>query len=108
MSTGKVREFDEGLLERIRAVVKPGDQIPTLTSKRPNRIVSIGTEGIEVETLRTEDLGSGAQLVPAWMISIAWEHLRRHGQLSQQHLLNELGVKRSAFVFALFAQFRDV
>ncbi len=42
------------------------------------------------------------------MISIAGEHLRRQGQLSQQHLLNVLGVKRSAFVFALLAQFRDV
>jgi hypothetical protein len=45
MFTGKVREFDEALLERICSVVKPGDQIPTLTSKRPNRIVSIDTEG---------------------------------------------------------------
>jgi hypothetical protein len=42
------------------------------------------------------------------MISIAWEYLRRNGQLGQQQLLNELGVKRSAFVFALLAQFRDV
>lgn len=101
-------ELDDELLERILAVVAPGDEIYTLTSKRPNKIVSISQVGVEVQTLRSEDRGSGPQLVPAWMIAIAWTHLRRHGQLAQDHLLNELNVKRSAFVCALVAQFRDV
>ena len=53
-------------------------------------------------------LGSGPQLVPAWMIAAAWDRLRDKGELSQQELLNELNVKRSAFVCALVAKFPDV
>jgi hypothetical protein len=45
------------------------------------------------------------QIVPAWMIVSAWEHLRHNGELSQNELLNELNVKRSAFICALLAQF---
>ncbi|MBJ7339778.1 hypothetical protein [Mycolicibacterium sp.] len=109
MSTpDRARELDDELLERILAVVAPGDEIYTLTSKRPNKIVSISHAGVEVLTLRSEDRGSGPQLVPAWMIVTAWTHLRRHGRLSQDELLNELNVKRSAFVCALLSQFRDV
>ena len=48
------------------------------------------------------------QIVPAWMIVAAWEHLRRNGELTHSELLNELNVKRSAFVCALLAQFPDV
>jgi hypothetical protein len=102
------RVLDGYLLERILAVVAPGDEIYTLTSKRPNKIVSISSVGIEVETLRSEDRDSGPQLVPAWMIVAAWSHLRRNGRLTQDELLNELNVKRSAFVCALLSQFRDV
>ena len=82
------RELDDSLLDRIRAVVAPGDEIYTLTTKRPNRIVSIDCTGIEVETIRSEDRGSGPQLVPAWMIDTAWSHLRRHGRLTHEELLN--------------------
>ena len=103
-SPDRTRELDDVLFERILAVVAPGDEIYTLTSKRPNRIVSINRNGIEVETLRSEDRDSGPQLVPAWMIVAAWTHLRRNGQLSQDELLNELSVKRSAFVCALLAR----
>jgi hypothetical protein len=42
------------------------------------------------------------------MIVAAWNRLRQKGQLSQNELLNDLNVKRSAFVFALLAQFPDV
>ncbi|MEZ0342472.1 hypothetical protein ACAG25_21125 [Mycobacterium sp. pV006] len=100
--------MDDVLFERILAVVAPGDEIYTLTSKRPNRIVSIDRSGIGVETLRSEGRDSGPQLVPAWMINEAWMHLRRHGRLSQKELLDDLNVKRSAFVCALLSQFRDV
>lgn len=106
--TNRMRELDSVLLQRILAVVAPGDEIYTLTSKRPNRIVSIDRSGIGVETLRSEDRGSGPQLVPAWMINDAWTQLCRHGRLSQDELLNDLNVKRSAFVCALLSQFRDV
>jgi hypothetical protein len=42
------------------------------------------------------------------MIVAGWEHLRQYGVLTHQELLNELNVKRSAFVYALLAQFPDV
>ncbi|MFN3002972.1 hypothetical protein [Mycolicibacterium wolinskyi] len=44
----------------------------------------------------------------AWMIVVAWEQLCKNGSLSQIELLNDLNVKRSAFVCALLAQFPDV
>jgi len=72
------------------------------------RIVSIDRSGIQVETLRSDQRGSGPQTVPAWMIVMAWNHLRQRGELSQTELLNDLNVKRSAFVCALLAQFPDV
>jgi hypothetical protein len=101
-------ELDDYLLERVHAIVRPGDQILTLTNKRPNTIVSIERSGIEVETLRSGRRGTGPQLVPAWMIITGWNHLRQKGQLSHGELMNELNVKRSAFVCALLAQFPDV
>jgi hypothetical protein len=102
------REFDDALLERILEAVQPSDEIETLTSKRPNRISSIDHTGLRVETLRSDERGVGPQLVPAWMVIAAWNHLRHNSQLSQNELLNELNVKRSAFVCALLAQFHDV
>jgi hypothetical protein len=42
------------------------------------------------------------------MIVVAWNHLQKKGELSQNELLNDLNVKRSAFVCALLAQFPDV
>lgn len=101
-------EFDDALLERIHSVVQPGDEIPTLSNKRPNVISAIDRTGVWVETLRSERLGSGPQLVPAWMIVMAWRQLQRTGTLSHTELLEELNVKRSAFVVALLAQFPDV
>jgi hypothetical protein len=101
-------ELDDELLERVRCVVKASAEIATLSNKRPNRIVAVDRSGVEVETLRSDRLGSGPQTVPAWMIVAAWEHLRRRGELSQVELLNDLNVKRSAFVCALLAQFPDV
>jgi hypothetical protein len=101
-------EFDDELFNRVRSVVESGDEITTLSNKRPNRIVSIDRSGVSVETLRSDRLGTGPQIVPAWMIVAAWEHLRRNGELSQNDLLNELNVKRSAFVCALLAQFPDI
>lgn len=52
--------------------------------------------------------GSGPRRVLAWMIAAAWDRLRDKGELSQQELLNELNLKRSAFVCALVAKFPDV
>jgi hypothetical protein len=42
------------------------------------------------------------------MINVAWAHLRKYRRLTQEQLLNELNVKRSAFVCALLARFDGV
>jgi hypothetical protein len=101
-------ELDDELFDRVRSVIKSGDEIMTLSNKRPNRIVSLDRSGVSVETLRSDRRGTGPQIVPAWMIVAAWEHLRQNGELTHPELLNELNVKRSAFVCALLAQFPDV
>ena len=103
-----MREFDDDLLERIHSVVQPGDEILTLAKKRPNVISAIEREGIWVQTSRSDSRRSGPQLVPAWMILTAWQHLQKAGELSHAELLEDLNVKRSAFVIALLSQFNDV
>lgn len=103
-----VTEMDSDLYERVAAAVQPGDEIETIANKQINRIAAVDRQGVDVETARSERLGTGPQHVPAWMIVRAWEHLRRTGELSQPYLLNELNVKRSAFVCALLALFTDV
>lgn len=85
-----------------------GNEIETIANKQINRIAAVDWQVVDVGTARSERLGTGPQHVPAWMIVRAWEHLRRTGELSQPYLLNELNVKRSAFVRALLALFPDV
>ena len=101
-------ELDDDLFERIASVVDGSGQIDTLSIKRPNWISSFDRTGAWVETERSRARGSGPQLVPAWMIAVAWDRLCKRGTLSQVELLNDLNVKRSAFVCALLAQFPDV
>jgi hypothetical protein len=105
---GRSTELNDELFNRVLSVVEPGDEITTLSNKRPNRIVSIDRSGVSVETLRSDRRKTGPQIVPAWMIVAAWEHLRENGELTHKELLNELNVKRSAFVCALLALFPDV
>ena len=76
--------------------------------KRPNRIAGIERAGIWVETERSRKRRADPQLVPAWMVTAAWDHLCRNRVLTQDQLLNQLNVKRSAFVIALLALFPDV
>ncbi len=101
-------ELDNDLLDRILAVIQPGEKILTLSSKRPNIIAAVDRGGVWVETLRSQRLGSGPQLVPAWMIAKAWQYLQKVGVLSHSELLEDLNVKRSAIVNALLAQFPKV
>jgi len=101
-------EFDEALFRQVTQVVGPGTAILTLSTKNLNRVTAVDRKGVWVETERSMRLGSGPQLVPAWMIAAAWDRLCDKGELSQQELLNELNVKRSAFVFALVAKFPEV
>jgi hypothetical protein len=101
-------ELDGDLFDRIVSVVDAGGEIWTLSIKRPNWITSVDRAGVWVETERSRARRSGPQLVPAWMIVTAWNRLCERGSLSHVELLNELNVKRSAFVCALLAHFPDV
>ncbi|MBB2770705.1 UNVERIFIED_ORG: hypothetical protein GGE11_001618 [Mycolicibacterium obuense] len=101
-------ELNDALYERIRAVAETNHEIPTLSVKRPNWIVAVERKGVWVETERSRALGSGPQLVPAWMIDVGWKRLCAKGSMTQDELLDALNVKRSAFVCALLAQFPDV
>lgn len=100
--------FNDELFRRIRLAVDVGDEIATLSSLKLNKIDSIDRGGIDVSTDRSRRLGTGPRRVPAWMVMRAWEHLLANGSLSQRGLLDDLEVKRSAFVFALLATFPDI
>lgn len=102
------KEFDDELFGQVSAVVGPGTVVLTLSTKKLNRITAVDREGVMVETERSMSLGTGPQHVPAWMIAVAWDRLHTAGELSQQELLNDLNVKRSAFVCALIAKFPHV
>lgn len=101
-------EFDDDLFGLIAQAVCPGQVIKTLGKARPNRIVWIDRDGLRVETDKSLREGKEPQLVPAWMVISAWRHLLEHGRLSQAELVDQLNVKRSAFVCALLAHFRGV
>lgn len=101
-------ELDDDLLERITEVVDGSDVIETLSNKRTNWVASCDRTGVWVETERSRARGAGPQLVPAWMIVVAWEQLCKNRTLSHIELLHDMKVMRSAFVCALLAQFPDV
>ncbi|QRY53820.1 hypothetical protein [Mycolicibacterium septicum] len=101
-------ELDDDLLARITEAFEDCDAIETLSNKRTNWVVSFDRTGVRVETERSRARATGPQLVPAWMIVVAWEQLCKNGTLSHIELLHDLNVKRSAFVCALLAQFPDV
>lgn len=84
--------------------------ITTVAEGRPNWITDVGATGVWVETEASRAKGTGPQLVPAWMINVAWDHLRSHGSLEQRFLLaaDGLNVKRSAAVMALLARLPGV
>jgi hypothetical protein len=78
--------------------------------REPNRIIDIAAHGVTIETERTRRLGNSPQLVPAWMIQVAWNHLTEIGTLTNRELLSSTGlnVKRSSAVCALLAHLPNV
>lgn len=89
------------LQARVEELLRRTDTVYTLSDGRPNHITSLVDDGIFVETERS----STPQLVPAWMVTVAWEWLTGQGWLTNRHLLADdgLNVKRSSFVCALLA-----
>ena len=100
--------LSDWLLAALRAAIPEGSTIPTLAEGNPNRVTAIEPEGVWVETIRSETAGTGAQLVEAWMIQAAWDHLERHGTITNSLVLNEMNIKRSSAVCALLARLPEV
>lgn len=100
--------FSDELLRLLRSAIRDGSIIPTLGQNRPNRVVQVARAGILIETERSRGRGNPPQLVEAWMVELAWDYLRTHGELSNTYLLNTLRVHRSSAVCAILAQLPGV
>jgi HKD family nuclease len=59
--------FGERLFALLKLQVAQDPVFRTLAQGRPNRIVRIGRDGIDVETERSRGRTGGAELIPAWM-----------------------------------------
>ena len=98
------------LLALLRAHTPTGGVIATVTAGKPNWVTGVDERGVWIETEASTDKGTSPQLVPAWMIQVAWDHLRQHGTLDNTYLLasSGLNVKRSSAVCALLARLPGV
>lgn len=105
-----MKELDAQLLEELRSAVAPDSVVTTLANGKPNRIVEIRSEGVLIETERSRKLARDPELVPAWMLQTAWDHLRSARRLTNRELLatDGLNIKRSSAVCALLARLPGV
>ncbi len=103
-------QFDPILLGALREAIPNGSFVRTLASGRPNTVVEVTPQGVYVETERSLARGAQPQLVPAWMIQLAWDYLQLNGELTNTYLLatDGLNVKRSSAVCALLARLPQV
>ena len=100
--------FEPGLLALLQAEVTRNPLFLTLTRGNPNRVTEVTPHGIYVETEASRAKGNPAQEVPSWMFELAWETLRSRGLLTQQEVLHDLNIKRSAAVCAILARLAGV
>jgi hypothetical protein len=100
--------LSDSLFESLQSSIEPGECIYTIARPQPNWIVEITPEGAWVETNRSRRRATGPQLVPAWMLNLAFAELVKHRTLTPARLLGELNIKRSAAVCALLARLPDV
>ncbi|CAN5546814.1 hypothetical protein BH10ACT1_BH10ACT1_38410 [soil metagenome] len=98
------------LLTMLRGVLAETPVITTISDGRPNWICAVDERGVRLETEASRRNGTGDQLVPAWMLQVAWDHLRSHGSLQNRYLVatSGLSVKRSSPVCALLAHLPGV
>jgi len=100
---------DPALLELVRREVSRDPVFATLGRPPKRNVVhEVTPTGVYVETVRSRAKGTGPQLVPSWMIALAWDYLRAHGTLTNRYLLDGLHVHRSTFVCALLARLPGV
>jgi hypothetical protein len=105
-----VEKLSEHLYASLRAAIDDGSTVATIANGRPNTVTHIGYEGAWIVTGKSKAAGNGPQLVPAWMVQSAWDHLARTGSITNEYLLasDGLNVKRSSAVCALLAQLPEV
>jgi HKD family nuclease len=75
---------------------------------KSNLVTDVTPSAVYVETERSRRTRDGAAEVPAWMINLAWDHLRTHGILTNKTLLQDLRVHRSSAVCAILARLPGV
>ncbi len=92
------------LLSALSAAQRQDPVFPTITDRKPNRVVEVTPSYVLVETEKTIRERTGPQPVDAWMLNLAWEYLRTRGELRNTVLLNELRVHRSSAVCAMLAR----
>jgi hypothetical protein len=98
----------QSLVERLMAAMPVGSVVPTVSTGALNRVAAITVDGVWVESDRSIAAGTGPQLVDGWMLDLAWTALQTTGELTNDHLLNDLHVHRSSFVCAALAQLPEV
>ncbi|MHC4548621.1 MAG: hypothetical protein ACYTEZ_07570 [Planctomycetota bacterium] len=76
--------------------------------RRKNEVTELTESGLYVETGRSRERSTGPQLIPAWMLNLAWDYLRAHGTLSNRYLLDDLHIHRSSAVCAILARHPSV
>jgi hypothetical protein len=100
---------DPALFDLVRREVAKNPVFETLGPDRKRNLVrDVAAEGVYVETARSRGRGVGAELVPSWMIGLAWDTLRANGALTNRYLLDGLHVHRSSLVCALLARLPGV
>jgi HKD family nuclease len=96
---------DPALFHLVQRAVEEDPVFLTLGREPKRNVVKrVEPPGLYVETGRSRATGAGPQLVPSWMVALAWDYLRSHGTLTNRYLLDVLHVHRSAFVCALLAR----
>lgn len=97
--------LDEGLEALLRELMERTGSVATVARAQQYRIEDVTAEGVTISADASDDKAIGPQLVPAWMLDVAWRHLRETGSLTNRHLVSSdgLNVKRSSAVCALLA-----
>ena len=104
-------EFEPALYEALVAAVEQNSEFWTLgSSPKRNVVTEVTRSGLYVETAASKAKGRSPQLIPSWMLQVAWEYLRAKGELSAQYLLADdgLNVKRSSGVCAILSRLPGV
>ncbi|MFW5921567.1 MAG: phospholipase D family protein [Polyangiales bacterium] len=106
---GEDEAIDPELLRLIAAAAEDEPRFYTLgPSPKPNYVRDATPSGLYVETERSRERKGGPEVVPPWMLNVAWEVLRSRGALTNRELLDELRVHRSSAVCAVLARLPGV